>query len=69
MKTPGQMREEAARCIRLARQTLDDSVASALLAHASELERRAHLIEVSPINNTPKGVPANPVAAAHVAAG
>jgi hypothetical protein len=45
MKTPEEMREEAERCIRLARQTIDDSVASALLAYACELEQRAHLLE------------------------
>jgi|GEM_PF-2811296 hypothetical protein len=45
MKTPKEMREEAERCVRLARQTLDDSVASALLAYACELDQRAQLLE------------------------
>ena len=33
MKTPGDLREEADRCIRLARLTIDNSVASALFAY------------------------------------
>jgi hypothetical protein len=45
MRTPKNLLEEAERCIRLARQTIDDSVASALLAYACELQQRAHLIE------------------------
>ena len=67
MKTPEGMREEAARCARLARQTIDNSVASALLAYAGELEQRAHLLEVKSIKNNPKGSRA--VATDHVPAG
>lgn len=52
MKTAAEMREEAERCIRLARQTIDDSVASALLAYACELQQRAHLLESNLANNT-----------------
>ena len=55
MKTPEDMREEAERCIRLARQTLDDSVASALLAYACELEQRAHLLEEPVAKNSHAG--------------
>ncbi len=55
MKTSGEMREEAERCIRLARQTIDDSVASALLAYACELEQRAHLLESESFKNSQKG--------------
>jgi hypothetical protein len=55
MKTPEDMREEAERCIRLARQTLDDSVASALLAYACELEQRAHLLEDAAAKNSHAG--------------
>ena len=55
MKTPDDMREEAERCIRLARQTIDDSVASALLAYACELEQRAHLIEGEAPKNSHRG--------------
>ena len=55
MKTLEEMREEAGRCIRLARQTVDDSVASALLAYACELEQRAHLLEVELVNVSPTG--------------
>jgi hypothetical protein len=52
MKMSKDMREEAERCIRLARQTIDDSVASALLAYAGELEQRAQLVEKSFPRNT-----------------
>jgi hypothetical protein len=52
MKMSKDMREEAERCIRLARQTIDDSVASALLAYAGELEQRAQLVEQSFPRNT-----------------
>jgi hypothetical protein len=55
MKTPEEMREEAERCIRLARQTIDDSVASALLAYACELEQRAHLLEEEAVKNKSAG--------------
>jgi hypothetical protein len=55
MKTPQEMREEAERCIRLARQTIDDSVASALLAYACELEQRAHLLEEGAAKNRSAG--------------
>jgi hypothetical protein len=55
MKTPGDMREEAERCIRLARQTIDDSVASALLAYACELQQRAHLLELDTRQNSNEG--------------
>jgi hypothetical protein len=41
MKTSKGMCEGAEWCIRLARQSIDDSVASALLAYACELEQRA----------------------------
>jgi len=44
MNTPGNLRDEADRCIRLARQTIDNSVASALFAYACELEQRAQLL-------------------------
>ena len=52
MKMSKDMREEAERCIRLARQTIDDSVASALLAYACELEQCAQLVEQSFPRNT-----------------
>lgn len=52
MKTPKDMREEADRCLRLARQTIDDSVASALLAYACELQQRAHLIEKGSVRDS-----------------
>jgi hypothetical protein len=55
MKTAAEMREEAERCIRLARQTIDDSVASALLAYACELQQRAHLLEVGAGQNSAEG--------------
>ncbi len=55
MKTPAEMRAEAERCIRLARQTIDNSVASALLAYACELQQRAHLLEVDETQNSFKG--------------
>ena len=55
MKTAAEMREEAERCIRLARQTIDDSVASALLAYACELQQRAHLLEVDASQNSTEG--------------
>ena len=67
MKTPEEMREEAERCIRLARQTVDDSVASALLAYACELEQRAHLLEVNLVNIRPTE-PGPAVAVSHVVA-
>ena len=52
MKTSKDMREGAERYIRLARQSIDDSVASALLAYAGELEQRAQLVEKSFPRNT-----------------
>ena len=55
MKTPEDMRDEAERCVRLARQTIDDSVASALLAYACELEQRARLLEDAAAKNTCAG--------------
>ncbi len=55
MKTAAEMREEAERCMRLARQTIDDSVASALLAYACELQQRAHLLEVDAAQNSADG--------------
>jgi hypothetical protein len=55
MKTAEDMREEAERCIRLARHTIDDSVASALLAYACELEQRAHLLEETAVKNSHAG--------------
>jgi hypothetical protein len=67
MKTPADMREEAERCIRLARQTIDDSVASALLAYACELQQRAHLLEGSTAKNSMKGRGSS-LARGHVAA-
>ncbi len=57
MKTAEDMREEAERCIRLARQTMDDSVAAALLAYACELEQRAHLLEDAAAKNSQAGHP------------
>ena len=52
MNTPGNLRDEADRCIRLARQTIDNSVASALFAYACELEQRAQLLEQTDNGNT-----------------
>ncbi len=69
MKTPEEMREEAERCIRLARQTIDDSVASELLAYACELQQRAHLLEEQTPKNSSKGLRRAAVSADHVAAG
>ena len=63
MKTADDMREEAERCIRLARQTIDDSVASALLAYACELQQRAHLLEDAAAKNSLAGQSSAPVAA------
>lgn len=63
MKTAEDMREEAERCIRLARQTIDDSVASALLAYACELQQRAHLLEDAVAKNSLAGQSSAPVAA------
>ena len=62
MKTAKDMREEAERCVRLARQTIEDSVASALLAYACVLEQRARLIESDRVNAgvAPARVPARP---------
>lgn len=70
MKTPEEMREEAQRCIRLARQTIDNSVASALLAYAGELEQRAQLIENGGSENRAEGCPARqaPVSGNHAGA-
>ncbi|HXP72617.1 MAG TPA: hypothetical protein VN823_00590 [Stellaceae bacterium] len=71
MKTPEEMRDEAQRCIRLARQTIDNSVASALLAYAGELEQRAQLLEKSSPDNRTEGCPARQarVPADHATAG
>jgi hypothetical protein len=52
MQTAKDMREQAERCIQLARRTGDDRLASALLAYASELEQRAHLLEGQTIKNS-----------------
>jgi hypothetical protein len=52
MQTAKDMREQAERCIQLARRTGDDRLASALLAYGSELEQRAHLLEGQIINNS-----------------
>lgn len=70
MKTPEEMREEAQRCIRLARQTIDNSVASALLAYAAELEQRAQLIENGGSDNRVEGSSARqaPVSGNHAGA-
>ena len=67
MKTPGNLREEADRCIRLARQTIDNSVASALFAYACELEQRAQLLEQTNTDNTGSEQPRRraPVSADH----
>ncbi len=67
MKTPGNLRDEADRCIRLARQTIDNSVASALFAYACELEQRAQLLEQTDTDNTAPGHPRRraPVSADH----
>jgi hypothetical protein len=55
MKSPEDMREAAERSIRLARQTIDDSVASALLAYACELQQRAYLLEDAAGKNNHEG--------------
>jgi len=65
MKTAKHMREKAEQCVRLARQTIEGSVASALLAYAGVLEQRARLIERGRVNDalasiSPARVPARP---------
>jgi hypothetical protein len=54
------LREEADRCIRLARQTIDNSVAAALFAYACELEQRAQLLEQSSTSDSAPGMPGRP---------
>lgn len=55
MEKPRNLRAEAERCVRLARQTIDDSVASALFAYPSDLEQCAHLLEGDTHKNSGRG--------------
>lgn len=55
MEKPWVLRAEAERCVRLARQTIDDSVASVLFAYARELEQHAHLLEGDTHKNSGRG--------------
>jgi hypothetical protein len=54
VKKVRKLRDEAQQCVRIADITIDDKVAAALLAYASELEQRARLIENSKKKPTTK---------------